>query len=65
MVHESNRNLRLDRRLMRRRGWLSPEELEKELAALPDATDKAEWSEPESPRGAGAPERDDDAGSEA
>jgi hypothetical protein len=42
MLHESTRNLRLDKRLLRRRGWLAPEELERELAALPDVADKAE-----------------------
>ena len=42
MVHDSNRNLRLDRRLLHRRGWIPPEELEKELAALPDVSDKGE-----------------------
>ncbi|MDX1649717.1 MAG: hypothetical protein R3263_07665 [Myxococcota bacterium] len=42
MVHESMRNLRLDKRLLRRRGWIAPEELEKELEALPDAEPKAE-----------------------
>lgn len=39
-----NRNalaqLRLDRRLIRRRGWIDSEELERELAALPDAAAK-------------------------
>lgn len=42
MVHDSMRNLRLDKRLTRRRGWLPPDELEKELAALPDVGEKAE-----------------------
>lgn len=42
MVHESMRNLRLDKRLLRRRGWISPEELDKELQALPDGEPKAE-----------------------
>jgi hypothetical protein len=39
-VHESIQHLRLDRRLLKRRGWLSEEELEKELAALPDVAEK-------------------------
>lgn len=39
-MHESIRHLRLDRRLLKRRGWLSEKELEKELAALPDVADK-------------------------
>jgi len=42
-VHESSRKaLRLDRRLIGRRGWTRPEELEQELAGLPDVADKAE-----------------------
>jgi hypothetical protein len=32
--------LRLDRRLTRRSTWISPEELERELAKLPDVSDK-------------------------
>ena len=40
MDRESMRRLRLDRRLIRRRGWLSKGELERELAALPDASHK-------------------------
>jgi hypothetical protein len=42
MVHDSMKNLRLDKRLLRRRGWIAPEELEKEIGALPDAEAKAE-----------------------
>lgn len=41
MNRESMTRLRLDRRLIRRRGWMSREELERELAALPDVTHKA------------------------
>ena len=40
MDRESMRRLRLDRRLIRRRGWLSEEDLERELAALPDVSYK-------------------------
>ena len=40
MDRESMRRLRLDRRLIRRPGWLSKEELERELAALPDVSHK-------------------------
>ncbi len=40
MVHKSLDNLRLDRRLENRRAWLSPQERERELAALPDVADK-------------------------
>jgi hypothetical protein len=43
----------MDKRLLRRRGWLSPEDLERELAALPDVADKAEWvGAEETPAGA-------------
>lgn len=33
---------RLDRRLQQRRGWLSPDQVEKELKGLPDVSDKGE-----------------------
>ena len=41
MDRESKERLRLDRRLIRRRGHLTPEELARELAALPDVANKA------------------------
>jgi hypothetical protein len=40
MVHKSLESLRLDQRLRRRRGWLTEDEREKELASLPDVSDK-------------------------
>ena len=40
MDREAMRRLRLDRRLIRRRGWLSEEDLQRELAALPDTSHK-------------------------
>jgi uncharacterized protein YidB (DUF937 family) len=40
MDRRSLERLRLDRRLIRRRGWISKQELSAELEALPDATDK-------------------------
>ncbi len=40
MDRESQRKLRLDRRLIGRRGWIAEKELSKELEALPDAADK-------------------------
>lgn len=40
MDRESTQRLRLDRRLIRRRGWVSEEELQRELAALPDVSHK-------------------------
>lgn len=50
MAREPARNLRLDRRLLRRRGWIDPQELEKELGALPDVSEKARrGDEPDAP----------------
>jgi hypothetical protein len=40
MNRESIQKLRLDRRLIRRSGWISGKELEQELAALPDVSEK-------------------------
>lgn len=34
--------LRLDRRLVGRRGWIPQEEIEREIAALPDVSAKAD-----------------------
>jgi hypothetical protein len=42
MAYDYTRNLKLDRRLLRRRGWVDPEELERELADLPDVSHKAQ-----------------------
>jgi hypothetical protein len=42
MIDRHIRNLRLDRRLLSRRDWISPQELEEALQALPDAAGKAE-----------------------
>ena len=40
MNREAIEGLRLDRRLLNRRGWISKAEREAELAALPDVSDK-------------------------
>jgi hypothetical protein len=40
MIESALRKLRLDRRLLNRRGWISREELERALAELPDVSDK-------------------------
>ncbi len=40
MDRDSMKRLRLDRRLIRRRGWISQRDLERELSALPDVSDK-------------------------
>jgi len=42
MNRDSMNALRLDRRLMSRRGWISRDELEHQLQALPDVSDKAQ-----------------------
>lgn len=41
MDRESMKQLELDVRMLRRRSWISAEELEKRLAELPDVADKA------------------------
>jgi hypothetical protein len=41
MDAESRERLRLDRRLIRRRGYIAADELEKSLADLPDVAHKA------------------------
>lgn len=41
MDRETLARLRLDRRLIRRRGWIAEEDLAKELEKLPDVADKA------------------------
>jgi hypothetical protein len=45
MDRESLQGLRLDRRLIGRRNWIDPEELERELEELPDVSDKVNPSE--------------------
>jgi hypothetical protein len=40
MDRDSMERLRLDRRLIRRRGWMAKEDLDRELAELPDVSDK-------------------------
>jgi hypothetical protein len=57
MDRESKERLRLDRRLVRRRGYISPEELERELSQLPDVAHKAVPLEPEEGSESGEPER--------
>jgi hypothetical protein len=41
MDRRSTEQLRLDRRLIRRREWITREELERALAELPDGSHKA------------------------
>lgn len=40
MDRDTMNKLRLDRRLARRRNWIPEQELERELEALPDVSDK-------------------------
>jgi hypothetical protein len=41
MDRETMDKLRLDRRLIRRRGWIAEDELEREIESLPDVASKA------------------------
>jgi hypothetical protein len=42
MIDRHMRDLRLDRRLQRRRGWISAQEFEEAAQALPDVATKGE-----------------------
>jgi hypothetical protein len=45
-VHDdATKQLRLDRRLLGRRGWITGEELDRELGRLPDVGEKGELVE--------------------
>ena len=46
MLDEALRKLRLDRRLLERRGWIPKAELDRALAELPDVESKAAPPEP-------------------
>lgn len=46
---EAERKLKYDRRLHRRSGWISKEELASELSNLPDASDKIHVPDEEPP----------------
>jgi hypothetical protein len=45
MDQESMKTLRFDKRLIRRRGWVSREEIERELETLPDVSHKIDSPE--------------------
>lgn len=51
MDNESIEKLRFDSRLVQRRGWVTPEQLQQELESLPDVSDKIRVveEEPEAP----------------
>ena len=51
MDQENVKRLRLDRRLIGRRGWISAEELEREITELPDVSDKVAVVEPDESSG--------------
>ncbi len=50
---ESMDQLKLDVRMLRRRGWIEEKELESALKSLPDVADKAAVSEVEPPASEG------------
>jgi hypothetical protein len=47
MVHEHLKGLRLDKRVLRRRDWITPAELKREIGALVDVADKVDDTVPE------------------
>jgi hypothetical protein len=53
MDNEATARLKFDRRLAQRRNWVEREELENELASLPDCADKI--GDGEAPAGVEAP----------
>lgn len=53
MDRETISKLRLDRRLIRRRGWISPDDLEREIEALPDVANKIAHGDGETDRSKG------------
>jgi len=55
MANEHFGHLKLDRRLLRRRNWIAPKELETELSKLPDVSEKAVTPEEEDDSTAGNP----------
>jgi hypothetical protein len=48
MDRRSVENMKLDRRLIGRRGWISEKDLQRELSQLPDVADKAVSDDPDS-----------------
>ena len=55
MNRDSVQKLKTDRRLIHRRGWISKAELQKQLDALPDVSDKI--APPEDSEGEGEAQR--------
>ena len=54
MNNESIEKLRIDRRLQGRRGWISEEEIQKDIDALPDVSSKILSAEEDPERSAPA-----------
>jgi len=55
-LSDPTKNLRLDKRLIRRRGWIPDDELRRSLEALPDVSNKIQPPEdPGDAAGAGSP----------
>jgi hypothetical protein len=52
MLDDALRKLKLDRRLLERRGWINRDELKRALADLPDVADKAAPAEAPAEEGA-------------
>lgn len=55
-VQESASKFRNDRRLQLRRGWIAPDQVDKDLEGLPDVSDKGELVESPQHKGEPAPE---------
>lgn len=55
MANEHFGHLKLDRRLLRRRNWISPREIDDALSKLPDVSDKAAPPEQDGEKAAGPP----------
>lgn len=55
MIDRHMRDLRLDRRLQRRRGWISAQDMEEATESLPDVAAKGELVTDEEEEVAGAP----------
>jgi hypothetical protein len=62
MNRESLDKLRLDRRLLNRRGWMGNAERQRALEALPDVSSKATTLGAESDEGESAPPSDETPG---
>ena len=63
MDPKSIERLKLDRRLVRRKNWISKDELEKELEALPDVSHKVATEEDEPPDSSDGDGSEPDSGS--